>query len=76
VGRKGVEQLLAIVTDASDQRVPEVARACLAALGAQLRMLKAQILEFECLSMRSPLHQQADMVKLTAGIGVPLLPLL
>jgi transposase len=47
VGRKGVEQLLAIVTDASDRRVPEVARACLAALGAQLRMLKAQILEFD-----------------------------
>ena len=47
VGRKGVEQLLAIVPDASDQRVPEVARACIAALGAQLRMLKAQILEFD-----------------------------
>ena len=47
VGRKGVEQLLAIVTDAGDQRVTEVARACLAALGAQLRMLKAQILEFD-----------------------------
>jgi transposase len=28
VGRKGVEQLLAIVTDARDERVPEVARAC------------------------------------------------
>ena len=47
VGRKGVEQLLAIVTDTSDQRVPEVARACLVALGTQLRMLKAQILEFD-----------------------------
>jgi len=47
VGRKGVEQLLAIVTDASDQCVPEVARACLIALAAQLRMLKAQILEFD-----------------------------
>jgi hypothetical protein len=47
VGRKGVEQLLEVVADASDQRVPEVARACLAALGAQLRMLKAQILEFD-----------------------------
>jgi transposase len=47
VGRKGVEQLLAIVTDASDPRVPKVARACVAALGAQLRMLKAQILEFD-----------------------------
>jgi transposase len=47
VGRKGVEQLLAIVTDASDQRVPEVARACVAALGAQLHRLKEQILEFD-----------------------------
>lgn len=47
VGRKGVEQLLAIATDASDQRVPELARACVAALGAQLRLLKAQILEFD-----------------------------
>ena len=47
VGRKGVEQLLAIATDAGDRRVPEVAQACLAALGAQLRMLKAQILEFD-----------------------------
>jgi transposase len=27
VGRKGVEQLLAIVTEAKDQRVPELARA-------------------------------------------------
>jgi hypothetical protein len=27
--------------------VPEIARACLAALGAQLRVLKAQTLEFE-----------------------------
>jgi transposase len=47
VGRKGVEQLLAIAMDASDRRVTEVARACLAALGAQLRMLKAQILAFD-----------------------------
>jgi transposase len=47
VGRKGVDQLLAIVTDARDERVPELARACLAALGAQLRMLKAQIFEFD-----------------------------
>jgi transposase len=51
VGRKGVEQLLAVVTDASDTRVPEVARACLAALGAQLRTLKAQILEFDRMIM-------------------------
>jgi transposase len=47
VGRKGVEELLKVVADASDQRVPEIARACVTALGAQLRMLKAQVLEFD-----------------------------
>src|SRR5258705_4343169 len=47
VGRNGVEELLDVVADPSDKRVPEIARACLAALGAQLRMLKAQILEFD-----------------------------
>jgi transposase len=47
VGRNGVAQLLDVVADASDQRLPEVARACLLALGTQLRMLKGQILEFD-----------------------------
>jgi transposase len=47
VGRNGVEELLGVVADPSDKRVPEIARACLAALGAQLRVLKAQILEFD-----------------------------
>ena len=47
VGRNGVEELLDVVADPDDDRVPEVARECLAALSAQLRMLKAQILEFD-----------------------------
>jgi len=47
VGRNGVEQLLGVAADASDKRLPEVARVCVAALGAQLRMLKAQILQFD-----------------------------
>src|ERR687898_750478 len=47
VGRNGVEQLLGVVADPSDKRLPEIARACLAALGAQLRALKTQILEFD-----------------------------
>jgi transposase len=47
VGRNGVAELLNVVADASDRRLPEVARACLLALGAQLRMLKGQILEFD-----------------------------
>jgi transposase len=51
VGRNGVEQLLEVVADSADKRLPEVARACIAALGAQLRMLKGQILEFDRLIM-------------------------
>ena len=47
VGRRGVEELLDIATASSEERVPEVARACVGALGVQLRLLKAQILEFD-----------------------------
>src|SRR2546423_1067927 len=47
VGRRGVEELLDVVADTGNQRLPELARGCLAALGAQLRMLKAQVLEFD-----------------------------
>ena len=47
VGRNGVEKLLDVVADSNDTRVPDVARVCIAGLGAQLRALKAQILEFD-----------------------------
>jgi transposase len=47
VGRNGVDQLLGVVADTLDKRLPEIARLCVAALGAELRMLKAQILEFD-----------------------------
>jgi transposase len=47
VGRRGVEQLLKIVVDVNDTRLPEIARACVAALGTQLLALKAQILAFD-----------------------------
>jgi Transposase len=47
VGRRGVERLLEVVADTSDTRLPEIARACVAALGAQLPALKAQILAFD-----------------------------
>ena len=39
------------MTDPSDGRVPEVARACLAALGTQLLGLKDQIVEFDRMIM-------------------------
>jgi transposase len=47
VGRNGVEELLDVVADPNDDRVPELARECVAALGRQLHMLKGQILEFD-----------------------------
>ena len=47
VGRKGVEELLKVVADPTDRRIPEIARACLAALGTQLHRLKEQLLEFD-----------------------------
>jgi transposase len=59
VGRQGVEELLGIVADPSDKRLPEIARACIAALGIQLRMLKRQILEFD--RMISTWHRSSEM---------------
>jgi transposase len=47
IGRNGVEELLLVVMDTNDKRLPEVARGCLAALGDQLRRFKEQILEFD-----------------------------
>jgi transposase len=58
VGRNGVEQLLGVAADASDLRLPEVARACVAALGAQLQALKAQILKFD--RMISAWHKSSE----------------
>ena len=60
VGRNGVEELLTVVADASDKRVPDIARACVAALGAQLRALKAQILQFDRLIMAWHRSNQAS----------------
>jgi transposase len=47
VGRSGVETLLEVVANANDTRLPEIARACVAALGTQLLGLKTQILAFD-----------------------------
>ena len=67
VGRNGVEELLGVVADASDKRLPEIARACLAALGAQLRMLKAQTLEFD--RMINAWHRSNETSKRLDEIG-------
>ncbi len=59
VGRNGVEELLDVVADPSDKRVPEIARACLATLGTQLHKLKEQILEFD--RMIRAWHRSSEM---------------
>ena len=61
IGRNGVEELLLAVMDTNDNRVPEVARMCLAALGAQLRRFKEQILEFDRLI--AAWHRSNEMSK-------------
>ena len=61
LGRRGVEELLGIVADPKDKQLPEIARACLAALGAQLRALKKQILEFD--RMINAWHRSSETSK-------------
>jgi len=61
LGRLGVEELLGVVADPQDRRVPEIARACLVALGAQLRVLKKQILEFD--RMINACHRSSETSK-------------
>ena len=70
VGRNGVEELLGVVADASDKRLPEIARACLAALGAQLRMLKAQISEAPAALQGFECYSACNFDPLSWGIGV------
>src|SRR5450756_1441590 len=64
VGRHGVEELLNVVADPNDERVPEVARACLAALGNQLFSLKQQILEFDRMIMALSLIHISEPTRL------------
>ena len=61
IGRRGVEELLKVIADVNDTRVPEVARTCLAALGEQLRVLKAHVLRFDRLIIAW--HRSNEMCK-------------
>jgi transposase len=45
IGRNGIDQLLDVIADPTDERVPANARVCLEMLATQLRMVKEQILE-------------------------------
>ena len=45
IGRNGIDQLIGVIADKTDVRVPPDARMCLEMLVAQLSIVKAQILE-------------------------------
>jgi transposase len=45
IGRNGIEQLLDVIADPTDERVPADARFCLEMLAVQLRIVKEQILD-------------------------------
>lgn len=47
VGRNGVKELLDVVAEPDDGRLPMIARECLEALGNQLQDLKTEILAFD-----------------------------
>jgi transposase len=69
VGRHGVEELLSVVTDPNDKRVPDIARACLSALGDQLQSIKQHVLEFDRLIRAW--HRSNEMsLRLEAAPGV------
>ena len=73
VGRKGIEELLRVIADPSDKRVPDVVRGCLAALGSQLISLKKQISDFDRMILawhRS--NQTSKRLNCIPGVG-PLL---
>ena len=70
VGRRGVEHLLEVVADPADRRLPDVARACLAALGSQLRALKAEILEFDrCITAWHRSNATSKRLDAIPGVG-------
>jgi hypothetical protein len=64
------QHLVGLLADPSDNRVPEIARTCLAVLGTQLRRLKEQILEFD--RMIRAWHRSSEMsmrLDETPGVG-------
>jgi transposase len=70
VGRKGVETLLKVIADAKEEHVPEMARDCLAALGAQLHRIKEEVLKFDRMILawhRS--HETSRRLDAIPGVG-------
>ena len=70
IGRNGLDQLLAVLSDLDDERVPALARDCLVAVAEQLLLVKAKILEMD--RRITACHRTSEMSRRLAeipGIG-------
>lgn len=70
IGRNGLDQLLAVLSDLDDQRVPALARDCLVAVAAQLLLVKGKILDMD--RRITACHRTSEMSRRLAeipGIG-------
>ena len=70
IGRNGLDQLLAVLSDLDDQRVPALARDCLVAVAAQLLLVKDKILDMD--RRITACHRTSEMSRRLAeipGIG-------
>jgi transposase len=70
IGRQGLDQLLAVLSDLDDERVPALARDCLVAVAEQLLLVKRKILDMD--RRIAAYHRSSDMSRRLAeipGIG-------
>jgi transposase len=70
IGRQGLDQLLAVLSDLDDERVPALARDCLVAVAEQLLLVKRKILDMD--RRIAACHRSSDMSRRLAeipGIG-------
>lgn len=73
IGRRGLDQLLVVIADQEDARLPDQARACLAVLSTQLEMVKEQILDNDrCILADARKTEAGHRLMKVPGIG-PLL---
>ena len=70
IGRNGLDQLLAVLSDLDDERVPALARDCLVAVAEQLLLIKGKILDMD--RRITACHRSSEMSRRLAkipGIG-------
>ena len=70
IGRNGLDQLLAVLSDLDDERVPALARECLIAVAEQLLLVKGKILDMD--RRITACHRTSEMSRRLAeipGIG-------